>query len=42
MDLKIKNKKALILGSSTGLGFAIAKALSEEGVHVAITSHEFS
>jgi 3-oxoacyl-[acyl-carrier protein] reductase len=42
MDLKIKSKKALILGSSSGLGFAIAKALSEEGVHVAITSRELS
>ncbi len=42
MDLKIKNKKALILGSSSGLGFAIANALSEEGVHVAITSRELS
>ena len=42
MDLKIKNKKALVLGSSSGLGFAIAKALSEEGVHVAITSRELS
>jgi len=42
MDLKIKNKKALVLGSSSGLGFAIAKALSEEGVHVAITSRDLS
>ena len=42
MDLKIKNKKALVLGSSSGLGFAIAKALSKEGAHVAITSRAFS
>lgn len=40
MDLNIKGKKALVLGSSSGLGFAISKALSEEGVSVAITSRE--
>ncbi len=38
MDLKIKNKKALVFGASTGLGQAIAKSLTEEGVHVAIAS----
>ncbi|QVL57052.1 MAG: SDR family oxidoreductase [Simkaniaceae bacterium] len=40
MDLNIKGKKALVLASSSGLGFAISKALSEEGVEVAITSRE--
>ncbi|MCB1071824.1 MAG: SDR family oxidoreductase [Chlamydiales bacterium] len=40
MDLNIKGKKALVLGSSSGLGFAISKALSEEGVNVAVTSRE--
>ena len=40
MDLNIEGKKALILGSSSGLGFAIAKALSNEGVHCMITSRE--
>jgi len=38
MDLKIKGKKALVMGGSTGLGFGIAKALAEEGVDVAICS----
>ena len=42
MQLNIKGKKALVLGSSSGLGFAIAKALSDEGVHVAITSRKRS
>ena len=40
MDLKLTGKKALVLGSSTGLGYAIAQALSKEGVHVALTSRE--
>ena len=38
MDLKIKNKKALVFGASTGLGQAIAKSLAAEGVQVAIAS----
>jgi NAD(P)-dependent dehydrogenase (short-subunit alcohol dehydrogenase family) len=28
MDLKIKNKIALVTGSTAGIGFAIAKALA--------------
>lgn len=38
MDLKLKNKKALVLGGSQGIGKAIAKALVEEGVTVTIAS----
>jgi 3-oxoacyl-[acyl-carrier protein] reductase len=38
MDLKIKGKKALVLGSSTGLGKSIASALVQEGASVAITA----
>jgi 3-oxoacyl-[acyl-carrier protein] reductase len=38
MDLKIKNKTALITGASAGLGFAAAKTLAEEGVKIAINS----
>jgi len=38
MDLGIKGKKALVMGGSTGLGFAIAKALSEEGAIVVLCS----
>ena len=36
MDLGLKNKNALITGGSQGIGFAIAKALAEEGCSVAI------
>jgi len=34
MDLGLSGKKALILGSSKGLGFATAHALATEGAHV--------
>ena len=34
MDLKIKNKIALVTGSTAGIGYAIAKALANEGVNV--------
>ncbi len=36
MDLQIKGKKALVTGSSSGIGEAIAKFLAKEGVHVMI------
>ena len=38
MDLKLKGKRVLILGSSSGLGFAIAKAYADEGAIVGVTS----
>ena len=38
MDLNIKGKRALVLGASSGLGFAIAKALSAEGASLVISS----
>lgn len=38
MDLKLKGKRALVQGSSSGLGRAIAEALIAEGAHVVITS----
>ena len=38
MDLHIKGKRALVTGSSKGLGRAIAAALAAEGVQVAICS----
>src|SRR5580698_1611113 len=36
MDLKIKNKIALVTGSTAGIGYAIAKALANEGATVFI------
>lgn len=36
----LKNKKALITGGSRGLGKAIALALANEGVHIAITGRK--
>jgi NAD(P)-dependent dehydrogenase (short-subunit alcohol dehydrogenase family) len=36
MDLKIQNKTALVSGSTLGIGFATAKKLADEGVHVYI------
>jgi NAD(P)-dependent dehydrogenase (short-subunit alcohol dehydrogenase family) len=34
MELKIKDKTALVIGSTAGIGFAIAKALANEGAKV--------
>ena len=36
MDLGIKNKLALVTGSTAGIGYAIAKGLLEEGAQVVI------
>jgi len=36
MDLKLKNKIALVTGSTAGIGFAIAKSLAAEGAEVII------
>lgn len=38
MDLKLKDKRALVAGSSRGLGYAIARGLALEGCRVAINS----
>ncbi len=36
MDLELKNKTALITGSTSGIGFAIAKLMAKEGVEVVL------
>ncbi len=40
MDLGIAGRRAAVAAASTGLGFAAAQALAEEGVQVAICSRE--
>src|SRR5579872_6640803 len=36
MDLQLQNKRALVSGSSAGIGFAIARSLAREGASVVI------
>jgi 3-oxoacyl-[acyl-carrier protein] reductase len=40
MDLGLKNKRALVTGSSRGLGYATALALAKEGCKVAINGRD--
>lgn len=40
MDLKLKNKKCLIMGGSAGIGKSIAKQLGEEGAVTTICSRD--
>lgn len=42
MDIGLKNKVAMVAGASRGLGFAVAKALADEGAHVSIASRDES
>ena len=36
MDLQLKDKKALVTGSTAGIGYGIARQLLKEGAHVII------
>ena len=40
MDLQLKGKRALVTGSSRGLGYATALALAKEGCKVAVNSRD--
>ncbi|HDY84664.1 MAG TPA: SDR family NAD(P)-dependent oxidoreductase, partial [Methylophaga sp.] len=40
MDLQLKNKKALVSGSTAGIGYAIAVSLAKEGAHVIINGRQ--
>ena len=40
MDLGLKGKVAMVAGASRGLGYAVAKALADEGAHVSIASRD--
>ena len=38
MDLQLNGKRALVTGSTVGIGFAIAKVLAQEGAEVIVNS----
>ena len=40
MDFGLKGKVAMVAGASRGLGYAVAKALADEGAHVSIASRD--
>jgi 3-oxoacyl-[acyl-carrier protein] reductase len=40
MDLGLKGKVAMVAGASRGLGFAVAKALADEGARLSIASRD--
>ena len=42
MDLGLKDKRALVMGSTRGIGRAIADALAQEGASVAVCGRDAS
>lgn len=42
MELGLRGRRALVLGSSSGLGHAVAQALAAEGAHIAVVSRDAS
>ncbi|MCW8084739.1 SDR family oxidoreductase [Sabulicella glaciei] len=40
MDLRLKNRRALVMGASKGLGRSVADALAEEGAHLVISGRD--
>ncbi len=38
MDLGIRGKRAVVMGASKGLGYAVAHALASEGVDLVVSS----
>ena len=39
MDLQLTNKKALVTGSTAGIGFAVASLPAQEGAAVVVNGH---
>lgn len=42
MDLQLTGKRALVTGSTAGIGYAIAEALTREGAHVIVNGRTTS
>jgi NAD(P)-dependent dehydrogenase (short-subunit alcohol dehydrogenase family) len=40
MDLELRNRRALVTGSTFGIGFAIARGLAAEGAHVIVNGRK--
>ena len=40
MDLELKDKIAVVTGGSVGIGLAVAEALAQEGVHLALCARD--